>query len=95
MRRDEALTVIRMHWSELQEKGIATLSLLGSLARDEAGPDDEVEILVELSRPLGFAFFGIQEDLAELLGRPVVLVTPDSFRAEERDQVLRDAVRAA
>ncbi len=95
MRRDEAIAIIRRHWPELQEKGLATLSLLGSLARDEARPEDEVYILVELNKPLGFAFFWVQEDLAELLGRPVVLVTSDSFRAEERERWLRDAVRAA
>ncbi|MBI4498044.1 MAG: nucleotidyltransferase family protein [Chloroflexi bacterium] len=96
MRRDEVLSIIRAHWSELQEMGVLSLSLFGSVARAEAGPDSDVDILVEVRRPMGFfRFFAIQEYLEQLLGRKVDLVTPSGLRPEMRDQILREAVRAA
>ncbi len=51
--------------------------LFGSFARGEAGPDSDLDILVDLdrSKPFGLGFVQMQMDLEELLGRKVDLVT--------------------
>lgn len=93
MRRDEALRRLREHRTELGELGAGSLALFGSVARDEAGPESDVDILIELNRPMGlFGFIAIEERLAELLGRRVDLVERAALKRRIRDRILREAV---
>ncbi|MDY6248732.1 MAG: nucleotidyltransferase family protein [Prevotella sp.] len=66
--------------------------LFGSFARGEQTADSDVDILVTLdhSQPVGLEFFGMYEDLKELLGRNVDLVTDRSLASFARKSVERD-----
>jgi predicted nucleotidyltransferase len=69
VRRDEVLRRLAEHRDELTARGAASLSLFDSVARDEAGPDSDVDVLIELGRPLGLFDLGrIQVRLEEPLG---------------------------
>lgn len=95
MRRDEALRRLAEHRDELTAMGAGSLSLFGSVARDEAGPDSGVDVLIELGRPLDLFDLGrIQIRLEEILGQRVDLVMPDTLRPRLRASVLDEAVRA-
>lgn len=54
--------------------------------------DSDVDILVVLdhSQPVGLKFFGMYEDLKELLGRNVDLVTESSLAPFAKNSVERD-----
>ena len=96
MRRDKVLGRLAAHHEELQKRGVRSLSVFGSVARDEARPDSDVDLLVEFDRPTGlFAFVALKRYLERILGHQVDLVTPDALRRQFRDEVLREAVRAA
>lgn len=97
MHRDEALAILAAHGDELRkEHHVRTLSIFGSVARDEAGPESDVDVLVEFDEPVGlFTFIGLKLYLEEILGRPVDLATPDALRARMRDRILSEAIRAA
>ena len=96
MRRDEALAILTTHRAELKRFEVRSLALFGSFARDEAGPDSDVDILVEFERPVGlFTFIRLQQHLEGLLGRRVDLVTPDALKQRMRSHILREAIRAA
>ena len=66
--------------------------LFGSYSRGEESPDSDVDILVVLdhSQPIGLEFFGMYEDLKDLLGRNVDLVTERSLAPFARESVERD-----
>ena len=66
--------------------------LFGSFARGEETANSDVDILVVLdhSQPVGLEFFGMYEDLKELLGRNVDLVTERSLASFARKSVERD-----
>ena len=66
--------------------------LFGSFARGEETEDSDVDILVVLdhSQPVGLKFFGMYEDLKELLGRNVDLVTEPSLASFARESVEND-----
>ena len=66
--------------------------LFGSFARGEDTPQSDVDILVVLdhSQPVGLEFFGMYEDLKELLGRNVDLVTERSLASFALKSVERD-----
>lgn len=95
MRRERVLEAIRAHAGELEVLGVSALYLFGSVARDEADASSDIDLLVELSRPMGLAFFDIQFALERWLGRPVDLVTPDALHHRLRERILAEAVRAA
>lgn len=96
MRRDEILRILHEHRAELDEFNVASLALFGSVARDEARPDSDVDMLVEFDQPVGlFTFIRLQLHLQYLLGRPVDLVTPDALRTPLREHILGEALRAA
>ena len=96
MRRDEALRILREHRAELVAMKVANLRLFGSVARDEARPDSDVDLLVTFSAPVSyFHVFAVQEQLEALLGRPVDLIVEDGLRPWYRDRILREAISAA
>ena len=66
--------------------------LFGSFARGEERPNSDVDILIVLdhSQPVGLQFFGMYEDLKELLGRPVDLVVDRSLAPFARESVERE-----
>ena len=75
---------------------IRRLGLFGSVLRDDFTPDSDLDVLVEFEEghTPGLAFFGMQEELSELLGRPVDLNTPGFLSRYFRDQVLKEVVVA-
>lgn len=96
MRRDEALARLRAHQEELRGFGVKSLALFGSVARDEAGPKSDVDLLVEFEEPVGlFKFLDLKEFLEGVLGCQVDLGTPDSLKERVRPHVLRDLIRVA
>lgn len=96
MDKHDVLAILQAHQPELRAMGVRSLALFGSCARGEAGPNSDVDLLVEFAVPVGlFHFSRLQRRLVTLLGRPVDLVTPDALRPAMRDQILRESVYAA
>ena len=60
--------------------GVKQLSLYGSFAKGTATDESDVDLLVELERPLGFEFVALADHLEGRLGRKVDLATFDSLR---------------
>ncbi|MCD4686033.1 MAG: nucleotidyltransferase family protein [Anaerolineae bacterium] len=73
---------------------ITRLALFGSVLRDDFRSESDVDVLVEFEpgHVPGFAFFGIQDELAALFGRTVDLNTPGFLSRYFRDQVQDEAV---
>lgn len=72
---------------------VARLALFGSVSRGQAREDSDLDLLVlfQPGHTPGLAFFEFQEQLHDVLGRPVDLNTPEDLSRLFRDQVLRDA----
>ena len=94
MRRHEALAILGAQMEPLARFGVQRLALFGSVARDEARPDSDVDILVEFNRPVGlFTFLEVKEHLEQALGRRVDLVTRAGLKRQLRDRILEEAIR--
>jgi predicted nucleotidyltransferase len=95
MKRDEVLTILSTHREPLQELGVRSLSLFGSVARDEARPDSDVDLLVEFDRQGGlFQLLRVQYYLEDILGCSVDLGTLNSLKEHSREPVLKDIIHA-
>ena len=72
---------------------IRRLSLFGSVIRNDFTPSSDVDVLVEFEpgHVPGLAFFGIERELSEMLGRKVDLNTPGFLGRYFRDEVVREA----
>ena len=93
MTRDKVLRVLSEHRADLVRLGVKRLALFGSAARDEAGPQSDVDLLVEFDHQVGlFEFIDVKEFLEDVLGGPVDLGTPESLHPRLRERVLREAV---
>ena len=81
--------------AELEQLSIRSLELFGSVVRDQAGPDSDVDILVTFSRPVGLFHFIDTKDLLEsILGQKVDLVTRSALKPQLRERILEEAVDA-
>ena len=86
LKRDEILKIAAEH-------GASNVRVFGSVARGEAGPNSDLDLLVEfdLDRSL-FDHVALIQGLEDLLGRKVDVVTEDSVHWYIRDRVLAEAV---
>ena len=81
MKRDEVLAIIAAHREQLQKLGVKSLSLFGSVARDEAHTDSDVDLLVEFNQQGGlFQLLQVQYYLEDILECSVDLGTQDALK---------------
>jgi uncharacterized protein len=85
-RREEILTIAARH-------GAHNVRIFGSVARGEAGPDSDLDLLVDAG-PDTTPFFpgGLVADLEALLGRRIDVVEPEGLYSFIRERVLREAI---
>ena len=93
MHPDVAISILRAHLPELKDMGVLSLAIFGSVARNEAKADSDVDLLVEFEPPLGFdRYMDAKFRLEALLGRPVDLVTTAGLKAGLREVVARECL---
>jgi len=62
-----------------RQYGIRRIGIFGSVATDSAGPDSDVDIVVEFDRPIGLKFMEFVEYMENLLGKKVDVLTKDGI----------------
>lgn len=73
--------------------GVARLDVFGSVSRGDDRPDSDIDVLYELlpGRRLGWKVEDLADELTQLLGRPVDLVSRNALHEQLRDVVLSEA----
>ncbi|MBW4680952.1 MAG: nucleotidyltransferase family protein [Microcoleus vaginatus WJT46-NPBG5] len=97
MKRDEVIAILAAHKDELKALGVKSLELFGSVARDEAGPDSDVDFLLEFENEdlIGlFEFSKVRFYLEDSLGCSVDIGTRKELRKELQERVIKEAIRA-
>ena len=84
-KREDILRIAERH-------GAYNVRVFGSVARGEAGPDSDIDLLIDAG-PVCSSWFpaGLIIDLEDLLGRRVDVVTADALHWFIRDHVLSEA----
>ena len=71
--------------------GTRRVALFGSFARGEAGPNSDIDLIVEFLHPTGFlALVKLERELSEVLGRKVDLLTEQAISPHLREQILNE-----
>ena len=97
MNREQVIAKLRTHERQLKEAGIVRLSLFGSMARNDAGRDSDVDLLAAFdeSRRLSLLdVIHIENQLADLLGCSVDLSEEGMLKPHVQKSVETEAVRA-
>jgi len=76
-----------------RQRGISNVRLFGSMCRDEATFDSDVDLLVDIDTGRsGLELGGFLMDVSEMLGRKVDVVTERALHPKLRNKVLSEAV---
>lgn len=95
LNQDHVLQQIALHRSELEQMGVTSLRLFGSVARNEATEESDLDFLVEFEKtPSLFELFEVQFFLEDLFSCQVDLGMEQSLREHLRQPVLKDAIYA-
>ena len=97
MTRDDIIATLRAHESELSRRGVRHVALFGSAARRDAGPQSDIDILVDIDpeAPVGvFEYVGITQFLADLFPVPVDVANLARLKPLVRPHAERDAIYA-
>ncbi len=93
--RERVLRILHEEAPRLCARGITSLSLFGSTARGEAGPESDVDLLIETDPKASLGFFelyDLQEELSTLLGRPVQFAFGSAMRPWLQEWIEEDRI---
>ncbi|WP_297515053.1 nucleotidyltransferase family protein [uncultured Caulobacter sp.] len=97
MTRDEALRILKRHEGELRQRGVARAAVFGSVARDEARPGSDIDVMIEF-RPDAvvsvWAYAGLKDLIQGYYAEPVDVVTRNGLNRHIRPAVEREALYA-
>lgn len=90
---EKVIEVLRLHEAELRSRGIRHLSIFGSVARNQAGPESDVDLLADLDPEARISLIGLsalEQHITELVGRRVDITTEPIERPSLRANINRD-----
>jgi len=93
-KKSEILATLKALEPELRQRGIASAAVFGSVARGQAGPDSDVDVLVDVDPAAQFDLIdlvAVRNLLADRLGRAVDVVQREAIKPRIRDRILAEA----
>ena len=69
---------------------ISYCGVFGSFARGDATPESDLDLLVRFSKPVGFRFFGVADEIELALGKKIDLATDKMIGPYIRESVMHD-----
>ena len=98
MKQDTASSVVQRIAGmrlELSERfTVKRIGVFGSFARDDAGPESDVDIVVELAEPTFDHYMDLKFRLEDVLKRPVDLVMADTVKPRLKPIIDQEVVYA-
>lgn len=91
----EVIAILKEHESFFREKGITRLAVFGSMARGDARPDSDVDLVIDVDPEVKFSYIdlGIVEDSSsDWLGRKADMLTRRALRPPVAERVARDGI---
>lgn len=97
MNKRAVIAMLKQHRAELERQGVRHAALFGSLARDEARADSDIDIMIELDpdNSMGvFGYVGLKDYIASLFDGPVDVVDRAALKPYVRPAAVTDAIYA-
>ena len=91
--REEILTLLVQNKSEFENRfKVRRLALFGSYARGDQRSDSDVDILVDIDPSVGLEFVTLAEQIEQLLGLPVELVSRRAIKPNKLKYIEQDLI---
>jgi hypothetical protein len=88
--RDNILEKLKELKPLLQEDySVKKIGLFGSFSDNSFSEDSDIDILIELERPIGWKYFTLEIFLENIFGRKIDLVTKNALKEQVKDQILK------
>lgn len=71
---------------------IKSIGIFGSIVRGDATEVSDVDILVDFEKPIGLDFVILGDDLEEILGVKVDIVTPNAIKPGMFEYIKQDLI---
>jgi uncharacterized protein len=97
MHKQDAIAILLGHQDELRARGVRHAALFGSVARGEAGPHSDVDIMIEFAPDASldiFAYVELKEFIEKLFPGRVDVVNKDALKPYVRTSAITDTVYA-
>jgi predicted nucleotidyltransferase len=97
MNAKEALAILKNNADVLRARGVRHAALFGSVARGDAAPGSDLDIMIELDPEVAFDAFtyaGLKRQIAELFDGPVDVVNRNALKPHLRQAAQSDAIDA-
>lgn len=97
MIHDAVIATLRANEAALRRLGVMHAALFGSVARDQAGPDSDIDIMVDIepTAPVGvFEYVGIIRFIEGLFPGKVEVADRQTLISRVRRTAERDAIHA-
>ena len=69
---------------------VKSIGIFGSYAQNKQTETSDIDILVELKKPIGWKFFALESYLQAALNTKVDLVTPGALKKQLKESILSD-----
>jgi predicted nucleotidyltransferase len=91
--KDEILSLLVQNKTELENRfKVRRLALFGSYARGDQKSDSDVDILVDIDPSVGLEFVTLAEQIEQLLGLPVELVSRRAIKPNKLKHIEQDLI---
>ncbi len=90
--RRQVIEILQAHEEELRQFGVKKIHLFGSVARESAGSQSDVDMVVDFSEITYRRFVALKAFLESILGRQVDLLTPGAVQGRLKDEIEKDLV---
>lgn len=71
-----------------KEYAVRRIGLFGSFADNSADENSDIDLLVELDKPIGWKFFSLEIYLEKIFGRKIDLVTKNALKEQIKKDIL-------
>jgi predicted nucleotidyltransferase len=94
--RDRVVQLLQEHRAEMDRFGVRSISIFGSVARDEAKMGSDLDVMVDFGpEPTFRGYMDLKFFLEDLFGTKVDVVTPGALLPGLEKSVTREMLRVA
>ena len=72
-----------------KDYAVKEIGLFGSFSDDTFTDDSDIDILIELEKPIGWKFFSLELYLEKIFNRKIDLVTKNALKEQIKETILQ------